>query len=71
MIVITLEEFVLLQDLDVSHLREHKFKHGIKDTLNLLCSCGNVVEPTEHFPLHCSQFVKERSTLLSTLGNLN
>ena len=57
--------------LGLSHLREHKFKHGFQDTLNPLCSCGNDVESTEHFLLHCPQFVNERRTLLSTLGNFN
>ena len=57
--------------LGLSHLREHKFKHGFQDTLNPLCSCGNDVESTEHFLLHCSQFVNETRTLLSTLGNFN
>ena len=57
--------------LGLSHLREHKFEHGFQDTLNPLCSCGNDVESTEHFLLHCPQFVNERRTLLSTLGNFN
>ena len=57
--------------LGLSHLREHKFKHGFQDTLNLLCSCGNNVESTEHFLLHCPQFVNERRILLSNLGNFN
>ena len=57
--------------LGLSHLREHKFKYGFQDTLNPLCSCGNDVESTEHFLLHCPQFVNERRTLLSTLGNFN
>ena len=39
--------------------------------LNPLCSCGNDVESTEHVLLHCPQFVNERRTLLSTLGNFN
>ena len=34
--------------LGLSHLREHKFRHGFQDTLNPLCSCGNDVEYTEH-----------------------
>ena len=37
----------------LSHLKEHKFKHGFQDTLHLLCSYGNNVESTEHFLLHC------------------
>ena len=55
----------------LSHLREHKFKHGFQDALNPLCSCGNDVGSTEHFLFHCPQFVNERRTLLSTLGNFN
>ena len=57
--------------LGLSHLREHKFKQAFQDTLNLLSSCGNGVEYTEHFLLHCPQFVRERRTLLSTVGNFN
>ena len=57
--------------LGLNYLREHKFKHDFQDTLNPLCSCGNDVESTEHFLLHCSQFVNETRTLLSILGNFN
>ena len=46
-------------------------KHGFQDTLNPPCSCGNDVGSTEHFLLHCSQFVNERPTVLSNLGNFN
>ena len=57
--------------LGLSHLREHKFKHGFQDKLNPLCSRGNDVDFTEHFLLRCPQFVNERRTFLSTLGNFN
>ena len=57
--------------LGLSHLREHKFKHGFQDMLNPLCSCGNDVESTEHFLLRCPKFVNERHTLLSSLGIFN
>ena len=39
--------------------------------LNTVCSCENDVESTKIFLLHCPQFVNERRTLLSTLGNFN
>ena len=55
--------------LGLSHLGEYNFKHGSQDTLNPLYSCGNDVESTEHFLLHCPQFFNERRILLSTLGN--
>ena len=57
--------------LGIYHLREHKFKHDFQDTLNPLYICGNDVKSTEHFLLHCLQFVNERNILLSTLGNFN
>ena len=57
--------------LVLSHLREHKFKHSFQDALNPPCSCGNDVDSTEYFLLHCPKFVNERRTLLSILGNFN
>ena len=57
--------------LDFSFLREHKFKNSFQDTTNLLCSCGLDIESTEHFLLHCHQFINEICTLLSTIDNIN
>ena len=57
--------------LGLSHLKEHKFKHSFQHMINLLCSCGLDIEPTEHFLLHYSHFVDERCSLLSTIGNIN
>ena len=70
-IVIILKNLNLLLDSHLSHLREHKFKHSFQDTINPLCSCGIDMESTEHFLLYCPQFVNERHTLLSTIGNIN
>ena len=39
--------------LEFDHLNERKFRHGFKDTLNLLCTCRADVESTEHFLLYC------------------
>ena len=64
--------FVILSYCDLrTHLRKCKFKHGFQDLLNPLCTCGNDVESTECFYLHCPRFANERRTLLSTLGNFN
>ena len=48
--------------LEFSHLKEHKYRHGFKDTLNPLCTCGTEVETTEHcenrptvFESHCKR----------------
>ena len=50
-------KFITRLRLGLSHLREHKFKHSFQDTINPLCSCGLDIESTEHFLLHCPQFV--------------
>ena len=56
--------------LGLSHLREHKFKHSFQHTLNPLCNCGQDIESTTHFFLHCPFFINERSTLLSSIPSL-
>ena len=57
--------------LGLSHLREHKFKHGFQDSLNPICSCGNDIETSAHFLLHCPHYSNERSTFLNTIKNIN
>ena len=37
--------------LGLSHLRDHKFKHGFLDSLNLICICGLEVETTCHYSI--------------------
>ena len=57
--------------LGLSHLREHKFKHNFQDSINPLCSCGEDIETTEHFFLHCPNFANLRLTLLNSLANID
>ena len=57
--------------LQLSHLREHKFKYNFQNCLNPLCSCGSCIESTSHFLLHCPIFHDKRHTLLSTLNNID
>ena len=57
--------------LDLSHLCEHKFKHSFQDSINPLWNYGYEVESTVHFFLDCPLFTNERSTLFSTLRNLD
>ena len=57
--------------LELSHLREHKFKYNFQNCLNQLCSCGLSIESTSHFLLHCPIFHDKRHTLLSTLNNID
>ena len=52
----------------LSHLREHKFKHSFQDTLNPICNCGEDIETTSHYLLHCPGYLHERKTLLNTIS---
>ena len=52
----------------LSHLREYKFKHSFQDTLNPICSCGENIETTSHYLLHCPDYLEERKTLLNTFS---
>ena len=57
--------------LGLSHFYERKFKHGFQDTLNPICSCGNDMETSAHFLIHCPHYSNERSTFLNTIRNIN
>ena len=57
--------------LGLSHRREHKFKHGFQDSLSAICSCGNNMETSARFLLHCPHYSNERSTFLNTIRNIN
>ena len=53
--------------LNLSHLREHKFRHNFLDTVNPLCSCSLEMESVSHFLLCCPFFTNLRITLLDNL----
>ena len=54
-----------------SHLNEHKFRHGFRDTLDPFCVCRtNSVENTQHFLLHCSTYSHARRSLFDKLQTL-
>ena len=55
----------------IIHFREHKFKHSFQDSLNPLCKCVDEVESTSHFLLHCAIYNNGRSSLLSTIRNID
>ena len=57
--------------LDLNHLWEHKFKHSFQDFLNPLCLCGNNIETSSHYLLHCPKYSNERKTLLNEIKNIN
>ena len=68
-----LSGFVFLTRLRVgfSHLREHKFRHAFLDIVDPIRSCcTNVVENTEHYLSHCSNFANQRTFLFDDLRNI-
>ena len=48
--------------LGLSHLADHKFRHDFQDCLNSICSCGQEIETTGHFLLHCLNYRCSRKT---------
>ena len=57
--------------LGLSHLCEHKFKQSFQDLLNPICTCGNDIETSAHYLLHCPNFSNERSTFLNIIGSID
>ena len=53
--------------LNFSHLNEHKFRHGFKDTVDPMCKCGVETETTLHFLLRCSLYSNIRTELLDDI----
>ena len=49
--------------LGLSDLRDHKFKHVFRDTLNPICNCSEDIETSWHYLLHCSIYTNERLAL--------
>jgi len=58
--------------LGFSHLNEHKFRHGFRDTLDPFCACRtNSIEDSQHFLLHCSMYSHARYLLFNKLQALD
>ena len=53
--------------LCLSHLQDHKSKHNFLDCLNPIRCCGNDIETTVHYLLHCSIVSEE---ILISLDNI-
>ena len=42
-----------------------------RDLLNPICTCGNDIETSAHYLLHCPNFSNERSTFLNIIGSID
>ena len=56
--------------LQFSHLNEHKFRHGLSDTKNLMCACRVEIETTEHFLSRFQFYGTQRYNFLIILRKL-
>ena len=56
--------------VNLSHLREHKFRHNFLDTLNPLCSCSLEIESTRHYLLRCSFYTHIRKLLTDNITEI-
>ena len=57
--------------LEFDHLNERKFRHGLKNTLNPLCTSGAKVETNEHFFWNCQLYSAYRSELFDKIVKVN
>ena len=57
--------------MGLSHLREHKFRHNFRDTINPLCPCSIEPETTAHYLLRCHLFTAHRKILYDSLDNID
>ena len=57
--------------LGLSDLREHRFKHSFQDSLNPLCFCGNEIETSTHYLLHCTTDTNQTVILLNKIKSIN
>ena len=57
--------------IQLSHLNEHKFRHGFEDTINVKCSCNTEIESNEHFLLCCHFYSSQRLELFGNLNKIN
>ena len=57
--------------LELSLLGNHKFRHNFQDCVSPMCSCGQEIETTTHFLLHCPNHHCERKTLFQKIHQVN
>ena len=54
----------------LSHLTDHKFRNNFQDCVNPICSCGQEIETSTRFILHCSNYHCARQTLFEKKAKL-
>ena len=54
--------------LGLSHLADHKFRHNFQDCLSPICNCGQEIEATSHFLIHCLNYRRARKTFFEKIN---
>ena len=57
--------------LGLSHLGDHKFRHNFQDCVSPMCYCGQDIETTTHFLLHCPNHHCARKTLFDKINQVS
>ena len=57
--------------LGLSHLGDHKFRHNFQDCVSAMSYCGEDIETTTHFLLHCPSHYCARKTLFGKINQVN
>ena len=57
--------------LRLSHLADYKFRYNFQDCVNPICSCGQKIGISIHFPLHVSNYHCERQTLFEKVNKID
>ena len=57
--------------LGITHLTEHKFKHGFNHIINPICICGGDIESINHFFLICPEYCEARPTFFANIQSID
>ena len=57
--------------LGLSHLGDHKFRHNFQNYVSPMCYCGQDIETTTHFLLHCSNHQCARKTFFNQINQVS
>ena len=57
--------------LGLSHLGDHKFRHNFQDCVSPLCYCGQDIEASSHFLLHCPNHHCAMKTLFHKINQVS
>ena len=63
------QETVWRLRVGLSHLHEHEFRHYFQDSRDSFCNCGQCIETTVPFFLHCSNYSNQRKTLFEQISD--